>query len=274
MWRRGPRITWLVLMIGVVLAMMARPAGAWSRLGHRTSARLAESRLSLRARAVVLELLEPGESLADASTWADEHSRDIRGSAAWHYVNVPISAPHYDARFCAQRGCVISRIAEFRAVLADDQAPRARRRQALRFIVHLMQDLHQPMHVADRGDRGGNALPLRMGRYENTNLHQVWDSGLFHWGYPRHAEDELFRVVKAMADRPESRVWLRGRVEDWADESLLIGRQAYLIPGTNRTLRPGDEIGRDYMEANLPLAVERVAQSGVRLAAMLNKLLD
>ena len=77
-----------------------------------------------------------------------------------------------------------------------------------------------------------------------------------------------------MADRPESRVWLRGRVEDWADESLLIGRQAYLIPGTNRTLRPGDEIGRDYMEANLPLAVERVAQSGVRLAAMLNKLLD
>ena len=67
--------------------------------------------------------------------------------------------------------------------------------------------------------------------------------------------------------------WLRGRVEDWADESLEIGRRAYRIPGTDRALRPGDEIGPDYVNANLPLAVERVAQSGVRLAAMLNEIL-
>jgi len=272
--RTGPQTAWLALMITGLLVTMAPPAGAWGRLGHRASARLAESRLSPRARAVVAELLEPGESLADASTWADEHSRDIRGSAAWHYVNVPISAPHYEARFAASRACVVSQIAEFKAVLADHRAPRARRRQALRFFVHLVQDLHQPMHVADNRDRGGNALPLRTGRYENTNLHQVWDSGLFHWRYRHHAEDELVRDVKAMADRPEARGWPRGRIGDWADESLQIGRRAYLIPGTSRTLRPGDEIGRDYMEANLPLAVERVAQSGVRLAAMLNELLD
>ena len=130
------------------------------------------------------------------------------------------------------------------------------------------------MHVADNRDRGGNALPLRTGRYENTNLHQIWDSGLFHSRYRHHAEDELVRDVKAMAERPEARAWPHGRVEDWADESLQIGRRAYLIPGTNRTLRPGEEVGRDYMEANLPLAVERVARSGVRLAAMLNEILD
>ena len=117
-------------------------------------------------------------------------------------------------------------------------------------------------------------MQLRSGRYENTNLHQVWDSGLFHWQYRDHAEDELVRDVTALADRPEAQRWPRGRVEDWADESLQIGRRAYLVPGTDRTLRPGDEIGRDYIEANLPLAVERVAQSGVRLAAMLNEILD
>ena len=77
-----------------------------------------------------------------------------------------------------------------------------------------------------------------------------------------------------MADRPEAAGWLRGRVEDWADESLEIGRRAYRVPGTDRTLRSGDEIGPDYVDANLPLAIERVAQSGVRLAAMLNEILD
>jgi nuclease S1 len=130
------------------------------------------------------------------------------------------------------------------------------------------------MHVADRNDRGGNALQLRSGRYEYTNLHQVWDSGLFHWRYRQHAEAELVRDISAMAGGREAHGWPRGRLEDWADESLQIGKRAYLIPRTSRTLRPGDEIGRDYMEANLPIAVERIAQSGVRLAAMLNEILD
>ena len=231
---------------------MSRPAGAWGRLGHRASARLAESRLSPRARAIIRDLLEPGESLADASTWADEDGHKIRGSSAWHYVNVPISAPHYDPSFCSRRGCVVSKIAEFRAVLADPEAPRARRRQALRFFVHLVQDLHQPMHVADHGDRGGNDLQLRYGRYEHTNLHQLWDSGLFRWQYRQHAEAELVRRVTAMADRPEAAGWPRGRVEDWADESLEIGRRAYRVPGTNRALRPGDEIGADLRRRQPP----------------------
>jgi hypothetical protein len=263
-----------MLMIGALMAALPGPAGAWGRLGHRASARLAESRLSPQARAVVRDLLEPGESLADASTWADDYSREIRGSAAWHYVNVPVASPHYNPRDHARQACVVTKIAEFRTVLADRNAPRARRRQALRFFVHLVQDLHQPMHVADNRDRGGNSLQLRSGRYEYTNLHQVWDSGLFRWRYRRHAEDELVRDVTALADRPEARQWLRGEVEDWADESLQIGRRAYRVPGTDRILRQGDEIGGDYLESNAPLAVERIAQSGVRLAAMLNEILD
>jgi nuclease S1 len=272
--RCGLRTSAVMLVVGALLGAMAGPAWAWGRLGHRASARLAESRLSPRARAVVRDLLEPGESLADASTWADEHSRDIRGSAAWHYVNVPISASHYDARDHARRACVVTKIAEFRAVLADRNASRARRREALRFFVHLVQDLHQPFHVADHGDRGGNALQLRYGRYETTNLHQVWDSGLFRWRYRQRAEATLVRDVTELANRPESRNWAHGRVEDWANESLELGRRAYRVPGTDRSLRQGDAIGPDYVDANVPRAVERIAQSGVRLAAMLNEILD
>ena len=187
---------------------------------------------------------------------------------------MPISAPHYDARFCARRGCVVSKIAEFRAVLADPGAPRASRRQALRYVVHLVQDLHQPMHVADRDDRGGNDLQLRLGRYEHTNLHQVWDSGLFRLAVSRA------RRGRAGPRRDGPGRPARGREPGSAAGSRTGPTRASRsaggrtsCPGTDRTLRAGDEIGPGYVDANLPLAVERVAQSGVRLAAMLNEIL-
>jgi hypothetical protein len=262
------------IVVGAIALGSTHPAWAWGRLAHRASARLAESRLSPRTRAIIRDLLEPGESLADAATWADEHSREIPGSAAWHFVNVPVSSPHYTPKDCPAQGCVVSKIAEFREVLADRHSPRFRRRQALRFFVHLVQDLHQPFHVADRNDRGGNRLQLRVGRFETTNLHQVWDSGLLHRRYRLRDDPELMQELKVLADRPKARDWLHGRIEDWADESLDLGRRAYRVPGSNRSLRPGDGIGRDYEDANLPLAVERLAQSGVRLASLLNEILD
>ena len=100
------------------------------------------------------------------------------------------------------------------------------------------------MHVADRNDRGGNNLQLRYGRYDNTNLHQVWDSGLLYQGFRN--ETELLHRLEDLAHQPESGNWLKGRIEDWADESLEIGRRAYLIPGSNQRLRTGDSLGRDY----------------------------
>ena len=160
----------------------AGEALAWGRMAHRAATRLAESRLTPEARAAIRELLEPGESLADASTWADENNRSIPGSASWHYVNVPISAPHYTSRDC-HNNCVVSRFEEFRKILADPHAPKPRRRMALRYVVHLLEDAHQPMHVGDRRDRGGNGVQLQFFRDELTNLHQVWDSGLLRIGY-------------------------------------------------------------------------------------------
>jgi hypothetical protein len=128
------------------------------------------------------------------------------------------------------------------------------------------------MHVADRNDRGGNNLQLRYGRYENTNLHQVWDSGLLSQRYRREAD--LFRELEFAANQPKSRDWVKGHIEDWADESLEAGRRAYVaFPGSNVSLRMGDGISREYENENLPIAVERLARAGVRLSAMLNEML-
>jgi nuclease S1 len=261
---------WLgIAAVGVVVVAVgpARQALAWGRMAHRAATRLAESRLTPQARAAIRDLLEPGESLADASTWADENNRSIPGSAAWHFVNVPISSPHYTSRDCHDN-CVVSRFEEFRKILADPHAPRPRRRMALRFVVHLLEDSHQPMHVGDRRDRGGNNVQLQFFRDEFTNLHQVWDSGLLRIGY-RH-EGELTDALIALARRPEARDWAKGQIEDWVDESLEAARQAYHIPGSKEFLRSGMRIGREYEDANLPLAVKRLAQSGYRLSEVLN----
>ena len=278
---RGPRpggsglraaVIWLV--IGALIAGSPRPARAWGRLGHRASARLAESRLSPRggrssrtcsSRTNRWPTPPPGPTSTAATSPA---------APRWHYVNVPIASAHYDPRDCRARGCVVSKIAEFRADPRRPSRPPRPSPPGLRFFVHLVQDLHQPMHVADRGDRGGNSLQLRSGRYENTNLHQVWDSGLLRSRYRLRDEPELVADLKVLADRPESRGWRAGRIEDWADESLELGRRAYRVPGTDRTLRNGDEIGRAYEQANLPAALDRLAQSGVRLASLLNEILD
>jgi len=262
----------LLWLAAVALGLLpANRLLAWGRMGHRASAKLAESRLSPRARALVRELLEPGESLADASTWADENARQIPSSATWHYVNVPISHQHYDPSDCRGTGCVVSRIEDFRALLADRRRPLRERRTALRFLIHLVQDVHQPMHVADRQDRGGNALQLSMGRSETTNLHQLWDSGLLRVRH-RH-EDELARELRRLAEQPSARDWAGGSAAAWADESLEVGRQAYLDPATGRRLRSGDTISREYERVNIPRAEERLARAGVRLAHLLNQIL-
>ncbi len=130
-----------MVLTGIILASVpGRPALGWGRLGHRVAGAVAEARLSPAARAAVRDLLEPGETLADASNWADEHRRDVPDSGPWHYVNVPITESRYDARFCDRRGCVVSKIAEHRRVLADPSASKEDRRLALRLVVHLVQD--------------------------------------------------------------------------------------------------------------------------------------
>jgi hypothetical protein len=240
-------------------------------MAHRAATRLAETRLTPRARAVIRDLLEEGESMADASTWADENSRAIPGSAGWHFVNVPLNADRYSPRDCHDN-CVVSRLEEFRRVLADPKAPRDRKRMALRYVIHLVEDAHQPLHVGDNRDRGGNNVQVRFFRDDFTNLHQVWDSGLLREGY--RGERDLVNDLLEMARSPQARDWPGGTVEDWVNESLEVARQAYVLPGSRQFVRSGARLGRDYEEANLPHAARRLAQAGVRLSEVLNEALD
>ena len=115
--RSGGHRAWAAVGIAFLL-LTPGAVWPWGRTGHRVSSMMAESRLTPAALAAVRNLLERGESLADASAWAD-HQREVPKSDPWHYVSVPISEPRYDPKFCAPSGCVVSKIEDFERVLSD-----------------------------------------------------------------------------------------------------------------------------------------------------------
>jgi hypothetical protein len=260
-----------VPIAALLIVVQAAPARAWAPLGHRLAGRLAERHLTPQANAAVKELFEPGETMAEASTWADEHRRDIKGSGPWHYVDVPLDQDRYDDRFAGdtpEKGYIVPKIREFRAVLKDRSRPLEERRMALRFLVHLVEDLHMPLHVGDNHDRGGNDTQVRFFD-EGTNMHRLWDGDMIARA---DADEDRWLANLVAMDTHEARTKaMAGTVEDWATESLLAAREAYKDPATGRKIQPGTKLGEPYQATNLPVARRRLYQGGVRLAMVLNE---
>lgn len=269
--RRHDRPFFVTALALLVSLQMSAPAWAWGRLGHRVIARFAEKNLNPKAKAAVAALLDEGESIADASTWADENRGRLPKTAPWHYVDVPLDEPRYDRRFSAdvaQKGCIVDKIHEFQATLKDPARSVEDRRFALRFLIHLVEDLHMPMHVGDSHDKGGNQTQVRF--YDRgTNMHRLWDSDMIE----RAGDDEDFWLADlALLDTPGNReAAMRGTVEDWATESLLAARAAYQVPETGMRIKPGQKLADAYQEVNLPIVRRRLYQAGVRLALVLNE---
>jgi nuclease S1 len=141
----------LMTCVALLIAVQAAtPAHAWCRLGHRVISRLAKKHMTEKARGALAELPDRNETIADASTWADEYRDTHRETAPWHYVDVPLDEPAYDVKWSAddpKKGCVVDKIKEFMATLKDKSKPDEERRRALRFLIHCIEDMHMPMHV-------------------------------------------------------------------------------------------------------------------------------
>ena len=167
-----------------------------------------------------------------------------------------------------EKGCIVPKIREFRAVLKDRSRPMEERRFALRFLIHLVEDLHMPLHVGEDHDRGGNDTQVRFFD-QGTNLHRLWDGDMIARA---EADEEKWLAELIAMDTPEARsMAMAGTVEDWATESLLAAKDAYQDPATGRKIRPGTKLGEPYRAKNLPVARQRLYQGGVRLAMVLNE---
>jgi hypothetical protein len=250
------------LLIPVTPPKAVGGGAVWYDLGHRIVARIAEQRLTPHTAEAVRDILG-GQSLADASVWADNIRQYRHDADALHFVNIPLSARAYDpGRDCPRGKCIIAAIARDTQVLANAAASPVDRAEALRFLVHFMGDLHQPLHVADNGDRGGNRRTVYL-RGDSMNLHQVWDgeiltlSGLSESSYLAQLRREMDTLDLAALER--------GTVVDWAMEGHRVAvDHAYRLPRDGR-------LGDAYVEANRPLVDHALIAAGVRLAKLLNQ---
>ncbi len=240
---------------------------AWGKAGHEIVAILAEQRLDPEVRKEVTVLL--GEmSFVEASVWADQvRSKE---TAPWHYVNIPIEAEAYEQTVhCPKAQCVIAQIERFQAVLANPAAGFLKRQKALKYLIHFVADLHQPLHAGDNHDRGGNDVvveflgqtidPYRM---KPWNLHAVWDSGLVDTQQTNTQQyaDRLREDLNA----PAIAQYEAGSVVDWVMESHRVAKEhVYQLPEDRR-------LGEEYVQANMAVIDVQLAKAGVRLARLLN----
>ena len=242
-------------------AFLVQPAAhAFGAEGHEVIALIAQQYLSadIKAKIEALLALEPGETLVTISTWADR-TRD-KATAAWHYVNLPRDAncDYVSPRDCPDGNCVVGTIEAQVQRLASSAAP-AERLEALKFVVHFVGDVHQPLHAGFADDKGGNTHQLQaFGR--GTNLHAVWDSGLI-----RDIEPSAQSLAsKLMAKAPASPAPNLAPAQ-WANESCKIVSRPDFYPA--RTL------SAEYVTAFEPVVEQRLYVAGVRLAATLNQAL-
>jgi hypothetical protein len=247
-----------------VLSLTCNATLAWGPEGHRAAAAITVERLCPAAAREVERLL--GEmSLAEASVWPDRIRSEARWAHTrdWHYLNIGDDEAFEDiVEGEGRRGRLLAAIRENLELLADAQAGPPRRREALSFVVHLVGDLHQPLHIGRVEDRGGNTITVRFQDRE-TNLHRLWDSGLLRSAglRPDDYRRSLAPLVEVGAEH-----WEGGTLEDWAEESRRLRPWVYDFDQRRRV----PHISRRYAETGRQLTALRLAQAGVRTAWLLN----
>jgi hypothetical protein len=255
----------LMMLLGMVHAPADEGTARWSTVPHRVVARIAEERLGPQAATEVRRLLQ-GATLADVSTWADDVRASRPRTSNWHYVNIPVTDSTYRPREHCRTGCIVRAYASQVAILRDRRRSDTERADALRFLVHLVADVHSPMHAGDRGDRGGNDLVV-WSRGRRTNLHAFWDSGILQAA--QLSERVLEARVRTRVQGRDDLARLAGSgIVDWALESHALARAiAYgALPADYR-------LGAEYFAVAVPVVEERLARAAVRLAALLETLL-
>ena len=223
----------LVLGVSLIALVASADAGAWGKTGHRVTGQIAERYLSDAARAEVRRILGV-EDLAESSTWPDFMRSDPspfwqRESSPFHYVTVPPGKTYAEVGAPPQ-GDAVTALARFRATLEDPDAKIADQQLALRFIVHLVSDLHQPLHAGNGSDRGGNDFTVVF-YGDVTNLHSVWDSGLVdeeQLSYTEYSDWLLRRITDAQALG-----WMQTDPEVWIAESVAIRDRIYPAAGAS-----------------------------------------
>lgn len=292
---------------------------AWGCRGHETVAALAEKHLTPETKQALLALLtanpiDPSlkrfcgdtglDPFVDAATWADDERGKDPATAPWHFIDIPLGAKQGQAQaesFCGAGGCVTKAITEQLAILKDRTAAAPKRAAALRFVIHFVGDLHQPLHGTTNSDRGGNCVALqylqRKPHARNNsytpNLHHIWDTEIPESQMQGAGPAEFADTLDASFAGSFAE-WQAGgtQLDNWAWESHEHAAEtAYGALGTPIAVEPDvpvnscaddNNIGQrmlhkhivvntTYRDQAASVVEERLAQAGIRLAMILNE---
>jgi hypothetical protein len=283
------------ILVALALCLLApQHAHAWGDDGHKVVALIAEHYLTPGVRRTVTSMLvvdtDPltKHDIASEATWADKYRNHHRETSKWHFVDIELDHPDITAacfgreplpaETLASNGppdaCILDKINQFVEELKVSSVDPEERLVALKFILHFVGDVHQPLHTSDNYDRGGNLVKVMVEGFNHRSrdeLHGFWDTQFV---------DDLGDSPKAIADQlldritPEQKAkWEQGSVDDWAMEAFLISkRDAYGDPPLSKdTVQHLDAAYVAEAEKDVALQLSR---AGVRLAFLLNKVLQ
>ncbi len=234
----------------------------WGQIGHRTTGHIATQLLTGEAAEQVNRVLE-GNSLAEVSTWMDEVRSDnsFRYMSPWHYCTIP-EGKTYEEAGTPEEGDVIWAIEKMVAKLKSGNLSTEQEAINLKVLVHLVGDLHQPLHVGNGTDRGGNDARVQWFG-ENSNLHRVWDSEMIDG--KQLSFTELADFIDDQLNDETIAEWQSTSVLDWAYESQALLDQVYDYPENGR-------LSYEYSFLNFDTVELRLLQAGVRLAGLINEI--
>ena len=271
-------------VVVTLIALLGAPATvlSWGSDGHRAIGEIASCHLSPRAEVAVSQLLEPGPfgTLSTAGYWADAHARRYDAYDRYlteHFINVDPRMDSIDlARDCPQT-CVLKAIERLKLEVVDGGLPGWRRAEAFRFLVHFVEDLHQPLHVIHPDGRGGNRTVVHLAD-EETNLHSVWDSRLIglrladfeSTSSPRIEAWKEWAYDLGSSIGPEERATWTQNMDpvSWATEVIEPARRLTF------DVRSGQTLDQAYYEESLPVVELQIKKAAVRLAELLNDLFE
>ncbi|MBT5471891.1 MAG: S1/P1 nuclease [Nitrospina sp.] len=262
---RGKKINLFVCrfwLVAILFSINIDDAHGWGPQGHRVIGYIADFNLTPDTKKNIVEEFNIN-NLADVAIWADKIRRKRKQEKPWHYTNIKEDEWTYVMqRDCPNGNCVIEKIKDFSRVLGNNEIPFQKRKEALKYLVHFVGDVHQPLHLGNQKDRGGGKIRLSyLGK--NVSLHYLWDGGLIDWkneSFSKYAA----RLNNRLVDSEKSE-WLNSPINDWADESRSLALK-YAYPLEDM------ELSKKYLVRGREILDQRMVQAGVRLANLLNKL--
>lgn len=264
------------VFFGIIFGLITSKAAlAWGPEGHQTTGFIAQSLLTPEAQVRLKEFL-PDNNLSLTATWLDDNRLELNitrpGSSQWHFYNLPVCDNKPRKELCLKGNCAIYRINEYIQVLKDPNSSKEDKIFAVRVLVHVVGDIHQPLHAGDNNDRGGNQVKVG----NHTNLHSEWDHAFVRKLAKGRKPEKLAEDLKVKYS-PDFQVWQMGDPLQWANESNDAARRvAYgKLPGftCEGSYLFVDNLPNSYVAESLGVIEKRIAMAGARIAFVLNNAL-